>query len=178
MRLQEALFRELVLAYRQQVLQADQEVEDGLVTFLRSRQRAELMAQSVDASQKAVKIVIAQFQKGAVDFNRYALIAQNLVTQEDLMAQAQGQIATGLIAVYRALGGGWEIRCDGPDEQPVAPEPVPTPPGVAPPKANSQKKTPAPAPPIPEPRKLSLSAAGQAADEPNRIDETGDKPDK
>ena len=37
-----------------------------------------------------------------------------MVTQQDLMAQAQGQIAQGLVEVYRAMGGGWEIRCQGP----------------------------------------------------------------
>ena len=48
---------------------------------------------------------------GEVDFERYVTIEQTLVTQQDLMAQAQGQIAQGLIEVYRGLGGGWEMRC-------------------------------------------------------------------
>ena len=38
------------------------------------------------------------------------MIEQNLVTQQDLLAQARGQIAQGLVATYRAMGGGWEIR--------------------------------------------------------------------
>ena len=48
-----------------------------------------------------------------MDFNRYAVIEQNLVTQQDSSAQARGQISQGLIAVFRALGGGWEIRLGG-----------------------------------------------------------------
>ena len=46
---------------------------------------------------------------GTVDFNRVALIEQNLVQQQDLQAQSYGEIAQGLIQIYRALGGGWEI---------------------------------------------------------------------
>ena len=38
------------------------------------------------------------------------MIEQSLVQQEDSWAQARGQIALGLIQVYRALGGGWQIR--------------------------------------------------------------------
>jgi len=45
------------------------------------------------------------------DFNRVALVEQNLVQQQDLLAQSRGEISLGLIDVYKALGGGWQIRC-------------------------------------------------------------------
>ena len=94
------------------------------------------------AAERAVKIVVLQYEKGAVDFNRYAVIEQNLVTQQDLLAQARGQIAQGLVATYRAMGGGWEIRlgaeagAQGPEaaNPPAAPNrpaeklPIPQPP--------------------------------------------------
>lgn len=109
-RYQEAAFQELVIRYQNTVLAANEEVENGLVTFLRAQRRAKLLEESVEAARKAVKIVVLQYEKGAVDFNRYATIEQTLVQQQDLMAQAQGQIVQGLIEVYRAMGGGWEIR--------------------------------------------------------------------
>ena len=112
-RYQDAKFQELVVTYQNTVLQANQEVENGLVEFLRSQRRSRLLDESVVAAQEAVEIVITQYQKGAVDFNRYAVIEQNLVTQQDSSAQARGQISQGLIAVFRALGGGWEIRLGG-----------------------------------------------------------------
>jgi NodT family efflux transporter outer membrane factor (OMF) lipoprotein len=121
-RAQEAKFRELVYAYQNTVLNAQEEVENGLITFLRSEQRSKLLDESVVAAEKAVKIVVDQYQAGAVDFNRYALIEQNLVTQQDLAAQAKGQIALGLISVYRALGGGWDIaEFSAASESPTAP---------------------------------------------------------
>ena len=100
------------MGYQSTVLQASQEAENGIVTFLRAQVQAKLLRESVRAANiKAVAIVIFQYEKGAADFNRYATIEQALVTQQDLYAQSQGLIAQGLVQVYRAMGGGWEIRC-------------------------------------------------------------------
>ena len=114
--LQDARFQELVMAYQQSVLSAAREVEDGLVTFLRAQERTKLLEESVLNTEKAVKVVIAQYQVGTADFTRVAQIEQELVTQQDLLAQARGQIAQGLILVYRALGGGWQIRLESEEE--------------------------------------------------------------
>ncbi len=161
-RLQDAKFQELVVTYQQSVLEADREVEDGLVTFLRSQRQTKLLEESVVAAERAVKIVVLQYEKGAVDFNRYAVIEQNLVTQQDLLAQARGQIAQGLVATYRAMGGGWEIRlgaeagAQGPEaaNPPAAPnrpaEKLPIP---QPPDGNAAEVRPAlpAAPAVPQP---------------------------
>jgi outer membrane protein TolC len=109
--LQDALLKDLLVGYQTTVLQASQEAENGIVTFLRAQVQAKLLQESVRAANHAVAIVIFQYEKGAADFNRYATIEQALVTQQDLYAQSQGLIAQGLVQVYRALGGGWEIRC-------------------------------------------------------------------
>ena len=109
-RLQEARFHELLTTYRNTVLSADQDVENGLVTFLRAQQRTKSQAASVADAKRAVDIVLAQYEAGTTDLTRVTLLQQNLVPLEDTLAQAQGEIATGLIQVYRALGGGWEIR--------------------------------------------------------------------
>ena len=130
-RLQDAMLQELIVAYQQKVLDANQEAENGLVTFLRAQERATLLDESVEAAKSAVDIVVAQLQQGAVDFNRYATIEQNMVTQQDLSAQAHGQIAEGLISVYRALGGGWQIRIqDREPSPPDADQPAPAPQAV------------------------------------------------
>jgi NodT family efflux transporter outer membrane factor (OMF) lipoprotein len=117
-RLQDARFQELVAAYQQTVLNAAQDVENGLVTFLRAQERAKLQGASVEDLEKAVKIVLAQYKEGTVDLTRVTQIEQNLVLALDTLAQARGEIGLGLTQVYRALGGGWEIRCqEGPSAQ-------------------------------------------------------------
>jgi NodT family efflux transporter outer membrane factor (OMF) lipoprotein len=107
-RMQDARFRALVAAYQDTVLRANAEVEDGLSAFLRAQERTALLDRSVASAQQAVDIVTREYEGGAADFNRVALIEQNLVQQQDLQAQSHGEIAQGLIQVYRALGGGWE----------------------------------------------------------------------
>jgi outer membrane protein TolC len=110
-RAQDAQFQALVAGYQNTVLTAGQEVENGLATFLESQAQVIDLALSVKAAEKAVTVALAQYEGGKVDFNRVALVEQNLVTQQNLLAQARGSIALGLIQVYRALGGGWQIRC-------------------------------------------------------------------
>ena len=81
---------------------------------------------------EAVRITLAQYAAGTTDLTRVTLLEQNLVPAEDTLAQAQGEIALGLIQVYRALGGGWQIRvtgCPPGAAPPAAPAPGALPPG-------------------------------------------------
>jgi NodT family efflux transporter outer membrane factor (OMF) lipoprotein len=132
-RLQQARFQELVTTYRNTVLNADQDVENGLVTFLRAQQRAKSQGASATDAKKAVDIVLAQYSQGVIDLTRVTLLQQNLVGLEDTLAQSQGEIATGLIQVYRALGGGWEIRLAQGDSS------LPPPPGILAPPPTMEK---------------------------------------
>jgi cell division septation protein DedD len=159
-RLEDARFREDVLFYQQTVLDADKEVEDGIVTYLRSLDAEVLIKESADASFLAAEKAKRQYETGAganKDLTTYAVIQQNLVNQQNAYAQAQGSIAQGLIQIYRALGGGWEIRFAGPMAPPMAPvalppvEPVPAPQGQAPAPAPQLPTPQAPAPQIQEP---------------------------
>lgn len=134
-RLQDARFQQLVANYQNTVLTANRDAENGLVTFLRSQQRTKSQAYSVSEAEKAVRLVLLQYKAGTTDYTRVAQVERDLVLQQDLLAQAQGQIAQGLIQVYRALGGGWQIRLgDAPNvPQPVQPGAQPQPqPGVQP----------------------------------------------
>jgi NodT family efflux transporter outer membrane factor (OMF) lipoprotein len=122
-RVQDARFQRLITVYQNTVLRANAEVEDGLAEFLRAQERAKFLDESVNSAQQAVEVVERDYQGGASDFNRVALIEQNLVQQQDLQAQSHGEIAQGLIHVYRALGGGWQTTGVS-DATPVAPRPT------------------------------------------------------
>jgi NodT family efflux transporter outer membrane factor (OMF) lipoprotein len=111
-RVQDAHFQELVAHYQQVVLRANGEVEDGLARFLKAQDEQRNAKDSVEAEQAAVKDAMAQYQGGLADFNRVAVVQEQLVSRQNQLAQAEGDIALGLIQVYRALGGGWQIRCE------------------------------------------------------------------
>ncbi len=114
-RLQDARFQELVVNYQNTVLKASEEVENGLVAFLRAQKKAYHFNEAVTAEAEAFKEAMSQYTNGLVDFNRVVLIQERLVERQQSLAESQGEIARGLITVYRALGGGWQLRCEAPE---------------------------------------------------------------
>ncbi|HXV84391.1 MAG TPA: efflux transporter outer membrane subunit [Candidatus Binatia bacterium] len=118
-RVQDAKFEELLIDYRNTVLKAQQEVEDGIATFIHSRDQAEFLWQSVGAAEGALKIALLQYREGIADFTTVLTAEQNLYQAQNNLALATGSIALGLIKTYRALGGGWQIR-EGRDFVPAA----------------------------------------------------------
>lgn len=113
-RLQDARFQELVVNYQSTVLKASEEVENGLIEFLRSQKRTQFLNEAVAAETEAFKEALTQYTNGLVDYNRVVLIQEKLVERQQSLAEAQAEIALGLIKVFRALGGGWQIRCREP----------------------------------------------------------------
>jgi NodT family efflux transporter outer membrane factor (OMF) lipoprotein len=112
-RLQDATLARLITDYQNTVLNASREVEDGLVRFLRAQARVEFQTTSVDEAEQAVKLVLVQYKAGTIDFTRVTQLELNLVQQKDVLAQAKAEVGQGLVQVYKALGGGWEIKCTG-----------------------------------------------------------------
>jgi len=171
--LQEAHMQELIAAYQNKVLVAGREVQVALRGFLKSQERADDLARSVSAAKAATEVGIAQYRAGTIDFNRVFNLETTQVQQQDQLATAQGDIALNLIAVYRAIGGGWELRLEkdrpaamaaasgapapAPAARAAAPGPmgpaqpspaIPGPAGVAP---GSLLPTQGPSPPTPTP---------------------------
>ena len=109
-RAQDARLQALLTEYASTVLKAQKEVEDGLAQFLQSRKQAALLKKSVAAAEGAFQIAMKQYQGGIADFTTVLLAEQNLYQAQNNLAQATGSVAAGLVAVYRALGGGLQIR--------------------------------------------------------------------
>lgn len=109
-RLQDAAFQELAVNYQQTVLQANAEAENAINAFLTSQERLRRLGEAVDASSESVDISVTQYRRGATDYNRVFNLQTTLVTDQDTLAATQGQLANSLIAAYKAIGGGWEIR--------------------------------------------------------------------
>jgi len=78
--------------------------------FLRSQEQAEAQALAVKAATAALSIGRDQYKVGTIPFNTVFNLATAQVQQQDTLVLAQGAIALNLISVYRALGGGWELR--------------------------------------------------------------------
>jgi NodT family efflux transporter outer membrane factor (OMF) lipoprotein len=112
-RLQDARFEELVVSYQNTVLKAGREVEDALVAFLRSQERVKRLAGTARETQRALELEMIRFTQGETDFMGVFVLQGALVQKQDQLADAQGDVITNLITIYKALGGGWQIRCPG-----------------------------------------------------------------
>ena len=109
-RVQDARFQEAILSYKNVVLKAQQEVEDSLAGFLRAQENAGFLAQSACAAKNSLDLATIQYQHGVTDFTTVLVAQQALLTAQDNFAGALGSISSNLVGVYRALGGGWQIR--------------------------------------------------------------------
>jgi NodT family efflux transporter outer membrane factor (OMF) lipoprotein len=109
-RLQDARTQELVASYQNKVLTAAQEVQTALRGFLRSQEQAEALASSAAAALEATDVQEKLFTDVKADVNRLFTLENSKLQQQQNLAVAQGNIALNLINVYRALGGGWDLR--------------------------------------------------------------------
>ena len=109
-RTEDALLQQLIVNYTDTVLRAQQEVEDSLVGFLRKQQEAGFLLDSVKASQRSVELSMLQYKEGMVDYQRVLDSQRFLANDQDFWTTVRGDAILNLVALYKALGGGWQIR--------------------------------------------------------------------
>ncbi|MGB7747113.1 MAG: efflux transporter outer membrane subunit [Verrucomicrobiia bacterium] len=109
-RVQDAQFQQAVLNYQNTVLQAQQEVENGLAAFAGQQRVVTQLADADTAARRSTDLAIIQYKSGQTDYTTVLSAEQAQLTVEDALASARGGVVQGIISVYRALGGGWQIR--------------------------------------------------------------------
>jgi len=113
-RVQDALFQQLAVNYENTVLRALKEVEDSMVAFLQSQEEAGYLKDSVEASKRSVDLSLLQYREGLIDYQRVLDTQRFLTEQSDRYTATSGDVVFNMVALYKALGGGWQIR-DGKD---------------------------------------------------------------
>lgn len=108
-RVQNARQQEALIQYRQSVLQALSDVEDALVAYHKEQTRREALQRSVEANERSVALAKQLNQAGLVDFLNVLTAEQSLFESQDQLAQSNQTVSTNLVALYKALGGGWEV---------------------------------------------------------------------
>jgi multidrug efflux system outer membrane protein len=108
--LQKALEEESLVVYRQTVLTALQEVEDVLVASQKEEEHRKALGAAVSANRKAVDLATRLYVEGQTDFLNVLQSQQSLYATEDALLQSTQTVSTNLVALYKALGGGWEAE--------------------------------------------------------------------
>jgi len=112
-RANEARFDQLVLDYQNTVLEAGREVEDGIISFLKERERVVALEEAEAEADSSVKISETRYENDAEDL-LWSVFTQELLTiRQDELAVSRGTVAENLVSIYKALGGGWQTRMMG-----------------------------------------------------------------
>jgi NodT family efflux transporter outer membrane factor (OMF) lipoprotein len=178
-RIQNYQFQQFVAQYQNTILNANQDAENGLVGYLKSLEQSKRLQDSAEAAAKVTGYLKKQFKVGFLPagtldsgafVNQLFTVINFQVTQQDAAAQAEGNIALNLILLYRAMGGGWQIRIRDPEApcRPADPDeahlPVTAPlPGAEPAPARLGSPQ-APPEPLPTPRPVPPPGRMPAAD--------------
>ena len=106
----------LRLSYENTVLRAIEEVDNAINGFILNQQRQQYLQQAATATSEAASLVLVQYNTGVTDFNNVLVTQRDLLSRQDQAVLAQAQVLGDLIALYKALGGGWDRNAAIPDK--------------------------------------------------------------
>jgi len=113
-RAQKALRDQAYISYQKIVLTALQDVENALIAFAKEWEHRKSLNDAVVANRKAVGLSMQLYAQGQTDFLNVLNAQRSLYASEDALVQSTRNTASSLIAVYKALGGGWEGQSSAP----------------------------------------------------------------
>ncbi len=109
-RVADARFQQTLVDYENTVLSAAREVEDAITGYVRGLAQQAILRRGVEAARRSAEISMIRYQEGFSDYQRVLDAQQSLFGQQQRYITARSDTMRSLTALYRALGGGWEIR--------------------------------------------------------------------
>ena len=106
-RVQDAQFEQALAAYQSTVLRAAAEVDDSAIALKKSLEENVFLDESLAAAVRSLELADLTFQEGLSDFDRVLDAQAALLRQQDRQVSERGAAAINLVAVYKAIGGGW-----------------------------------------------------------------------
>jgi multidrug efflux system outer membrane protein len=107
-KIQDALQEQALLTYEKTVLTALKDVETALVAYAKEQETRKSLSEAVVNNRKAVDLATQLYLAGKSDFLNVLIAQRSLFATEDALSQSTRTVDTNLIALYKALGGGWE----------------------------------------------------------------------
>ncbi|WP_412071652.1 efflux transporter outer membrane subunit [Pseudomonas fluorescens] len=106
-RVQDARLQQLIEVYRDQVRQAAREADDAASGLIKSLERERILREAAVSAQRSLVLASAQYREGYSDFQRVLDAQRALLQQQDNYLLSRSNAVSNLIALYKALGGGW-----------------------------------------------------------------------
>jgi multidrug efflux system outer membrane protein len=98
-----------LVLYEKAILTGLQDVENSLVSYAKEHTRNRSLVEAVTANKRAVQLVNELYSRGLTDFLNVLVTQRALYSAEDALAQSDAVMASDLVSLYKALGGGWQI---------------------------------------------------------------------
>jgi multidrug efflux system outer membrane protein len=111
---QDARVREAANTYQSTLLVALEETENALVNYSTEQDRRDRLEDAVKEDKTALELANVQYRAGLSDFLNVLQSERDLYANQDFLAQSQAAISTNVVALYKALGGGWSISPQAP----------------------------------------------------------------
>jgi NodT family efflux transporter outer membrane factor (OMF) lipoprotein len=106
-RIRNAQQEQALSEYEKSVLTALSDVEKSLVNYSREQVRYQSLSAAVTANRRAVAMAQELYIRGLNDYLNVLDTQRALYVTESEMAESQAIMASNLVALYKALGGGW-----------------------------------------------------------------------
>lgn len=109
-RVQDARLQQAIVSYQKTALEAAQEVDDAMVSLAGAQAQKVILQEGVVAAQRSNELSMLQYKEGFSGYQRVLDAQKSLFSQQNRYAASQGQAVQSLVQLYKALGGGWEVR--------------------------------------------------------------------
>jgi NodT family efflux transporter outer membrane factor (OMF) lipoprotein len=106
-RVQDARLQQLIESYRDKVRQAAREADDAASGLIKSLERERILREAETAAKRSLALANAQYREGYSDFQRVLDAQRALLEQQDNYLVARSNAVSNVIALYKAVGGGW-----------------------------------------------------------------------
>jgi NodT family efflux transporter outer membrane factor (OMF) lipoprotein len=109
----DAQAQQALLAYRKTVLAAFHEADDAIEAYQEDQQQTAALQRQQAEARRAHGLAMDRWQRGLSSFIEVLQAERTLYQSERQAAQAQAQSGMALVALYKALGGGWQDGVTG-----------------------------------------------------------------
>lgn len=107
---EDARKEQLLAAYEKSVLTALEDVENALVQYLREQERLKSLIEAATADRRAIVLADDLYRKGLTSFLDVLDAQRTFYSTELELGRSKADVALYLVALYKALGGGWETK--------------------------------------------------------------------
>lgn len=109
-RAQDAAFQEALLNFQQTVLRAQQEVQDGISQYLEAKNEVHILQQGNRAAVESTRLSLIRYTEGESNYTTVIEAQRQQLTLQSTLMSSKGNLSQAVVALFRAMGGGWQIR--------------------------------------------------------------------